>query len=191
MSTDDGGRQDAQAGALDITVGVAKAFRPWFIGLVVVAAVVAILNIGANRPADPRFLAAGEVPETTSTTAGLTFEERRIAVGVRCLRVQVANTPEQRAQGLKNRDSLGEFHGMLFEFEQPVQAQFTMSEVRFPLTIGFYDELGGRVDSKDMEPCAGETGDCPTYAASGPFKTALEVGRGQLPDGPLVSACPA
>ncbi|HLF40763.1 MAG TPA: DUF192 domain-containing protein [Acidimicrobiia bacterium] len=189
MSEGDESRQDSPAGPLDFVVGFGRVFRPWFFGLLFVLAVVVVLNIGANRPDDPTFVGASDAAETTSTT-GLAFEERRIAVGARCLRVEVASSQEQRAQGLKHRESLGEFHGMLFEFEQPVQAAFTMSEVKIPLTIGFYDEAGVPVDSKDMEPCSGDAGDCPTYSAAGPFKTALEVGRGQLPEGPLLGACP-
>lgn len=189
--SDEDARPEARAGIGDIAVGMAKAFRPWFVGLVLIAAVVGILNYGANRPADPTFVGAGDGAGETTTTTGLAFEERRIAVGARCLRVEVASTAEQRAQGLKHRESLGEFHGMLFEFDEPVQARFTMSEVEIPLTIGFYDEAGVRVDAQDMEPCPGDADECPTYEAAAPFKTALEVARGQLPEGPYVGACPA
>jgi hypothetical protein len=41
-----------------------------------------------------------------------------------------------------------------------------------------------------MQPCPEGATDCPTYGTSkGPFKNALQVGVGQLPDGPLSGTC--
>lgn len=184
-------RPEAGAGPIDLAIGMGKVFRPWIVGLLLVGVFVGIMLWGANRPADPAFVDATAGGSTT--TSGLTYEERRILVGDRCLLVQVADTPEKRAQGLKNRESLGEFHGMLFAFAQTqsTEAAFTMSEVRIPLTIGFYDEAGTRVDALDMEPCPDGGADCPVYRSKAPFKNALEVAQGQLPEGPLVGACPA
>lgn len=173
------------ARARDMAVGLSKILRPWFVGLALVGVVLVVLALGANRPADPSF--ADETAEATSTTAGLTFEERRILVGETCILVQVANTPEQRSQGLKDRDDLGEYKGMLFEWDSMGSRGFTMSGVRFPLTIGFYDDAGTRVDALDMDTCSEE---CPTYSSRAPFHNALEVARGELPDGPLGGACP-
>lgn len=175
----------------DLAVGLSKVFQPWFVGLLVVGIVLLVLNLGANRPADPSF--ADEAPgSTVATTPGLTFEARRIMVGDRCLNVQVAATPEQRAQGLKNRESLGAFNGMLFQFEAMGDRAFTVVDVEIPLTVGFYDDAGNRVDVQDMQPCPeGSTG-CPTYGSTkGPFRNALQVGVGQLPEGALGGPCPA
>lgn len=182
---------EPRAGAVDLAVGMAKAYRQFFVGLLVVAVFIAFLAYGANRPADPTFTDATAGAESTTTTSGLAFEQRKILVGDRCLNVEVADTPEKRAQGLKHRDSLGEINGMVFLFEQPVMAAFTMSEVRIPLTIGFYDDAGMRVDTLDMEPCAeGSSSECPRYESKSAFRNALEVERGQLPEGPLVMSCP-
>lgn len=121
----------------------------------------------------------------------MTWEEREIAVGIRCLRIQVADTPEKQGQGLRGRDSLGELDGMLFPFDSTGQRAFTMSGVKFPLTIGFYDDAGNRVDALDMEPCSDDEGSCPLYQSKAPFRTALEVAKGQLPEGSYVPTCPA
>lgn len=122
----------------------------------------------------------------------MTWEERNIAVGVRCLRIQVADTPQRMSQGLRGRDSLGEYDGMLFPFDSTSdQRAFTMSGVKFALTIGFYDDAGNRVDALDMEPCADDEGSCPLYRSKAPFRTALEVAKGQLPEGSYVPTCPA
>jgi hypothetical protein len=171
---------------MDLAVGLARAARPLVAGLVVVAFLVVVLAIGANRPADPTLVGEQTLPPTPSI-----FGERRIAVGDRCLTVEVASTDEARSQGLRNRDSLGRFNGMLFEFPQLTTARFTMSNTRIPLTIGFYDETGQPVDAVDMEPCPeGNEQNCPIYGAKAPFKSALEVAKGQLPPGGL-GTCPA
>ena len=185
-------REAAPARPLDLAVGMTKAFRPWLWGLAMVGAFVVVLLLGANRPANPTFVESHSSSSASPTTSGSDFPERKIAVGARCLRVQVADTPERRAKGLKNRPNLGKFDGMLFEFDHTVsQTFFTMSEVSFPLTIGFYDEAGLRVDAEDMEPCSGTNSTCPKYGSRSAFKSAVEVPKGKLPDGPLVPVCPA
>jgi uncharacterized membrane protein (UPF0127 family) len=162
----------------------------WF-WLACVALVAAVVVPAAAGP----LLDLGGSRRTGSSGSGgeeLTWEERNIAVGVRCLRIQVADTPQKMERGLRGRDSLGEFDGMLFPYEfSSDQRAFTMSGVKFPLTIGFYDDAGSRVDAVDMEPCSDDERSCPLYRARGPFRTALEVARGQLPDGPYVPTCPA
>jgi len=185
-------REVARARPLDLAVGMSKAFRPWLWGLAMVGAFVVVLLLGANRPANPTFVDAHSSSSATATTSAAVFPERKIAVGASCLRVEVADTPEHRAQGLKNRSDLGKFDGMLFQFDHTVsQTFFTMSEVSFPLSIGFYDEAGLRVDAEDMEPCSGSNSSCPRYGARAPFKVALEVAKGKLPEGPLLMTCPS
>lgn len=171
---------------MDLAVGLARAARPLVVGLVVVAFLVVVLAIGANRPADPVLLGQGGPP----TSAPSLFGERRLAVGDRCLTVEVADTDAARSQGLRNRDSLGRFNGMLFEFPQLTTAKFTMSNTRISLSVGFYDESGQPVEAIDMEPCPeGSEQNCPIYGAKAPFRSALEVAKGQLPPGPL-GTCP-
>ncbi len=186
MTVPGGPVEEPRARTSDLVVGLAKVFQPWFVGLVVVGVMLLILALGANRPADPSFATEG------SATPGVTFEERRVMVGDRCLRVQVAATDAQKGQGLKNRESLGVYNGMLFEFAAMGDRAFTSVDLRIPLTVGFYDDAGNRVDAQDMLPCPEGSTDCPTYGSTkGPFRTALQVGQGQLPDGPLGAPCPA
>ena len=66
-----------------------------------------------------------------------------------------------------------------------------MSGVKFPLTIGFYDESGLRVDATDMELCtAAATAAARATARRPRSRTAVETPKGKLPEGPL-TACPA
>ncbi|MGH8998583.1 MAG: DUF192 domain-containing protein [Acidimicrobiia bacterium] len=173
------------AGPVDLAVGLGKILRPWLIGLVLGLGALAGLLYGANRPADPAF------PSAQATEGGFTWEERRIQVGESCILVQVADTPEKRSQGLRGRESMGIYDGMLFEFEQTSNARFTMSGVKFPLTIGFYDAAGTQVDAVDMEPCPENSINCPTYGSKAPFDNAIEVEQGELPGGSYTGNCPA
>jgi uncharacterized membrane protein (UPF0127 family) len=183
--------QPAPAGAVDVVTGLSKAYKTWLVGLGFVAAFILILLWGANRPANPTFVDANSA--STTTAPGPEFAEKKIGVGESCLRVLVADTPEKRAQGLRNREDMGGYDGMVFEFGQTMnheKTRFTMSGVKFPLTIGFYNESGLRVDATDMEVCSGNDGECPSYGSKEAFNTALETPKGRLPDGPL-TACPA
>ena len=158
----------------------------WLAGAIAVTGMALGVLLAVDRP----LLGYGA---THSSGGGeISWEEREIAIGVRCLRVQVAETPEQKRQGLRGRDSLGELDGMLFPYEfSSDQRAFTMSGVKFPLTIGFYDDSGVRVDALDMEPCPESESSCPLYRSRAPFRTALEVDRGQLPEGSYLPTCPS
>jgi hypothetical protein len=179
--------EEPQARARDLAVGLSKVFQPWFVGLLVVGVILLVLALGANRPADPSF---AQQPRGDAA-GGVSFEDRRLMVGDRCLRVLVAVTPEQKFQGLKNRTSLGQYNGMLFEFDAMGTRFFTTAGLKIPLTVGFYDEAGTRVDAQDMPPCPEGVVECPTVGPTqGPFKNALQVGVGQLPEGALGPSCP-
>jgi uncharacterized membrane protein (UPF0127 family) len=185
--------QPAPAGAVEVVTGLSKAYKTWLVGTGLVVGFVLILLWGSNRPANPTFADAVSSSSSTTAATGPQFAEKKIGVGASCLRVLVADTPEKRAQGLRDREDMGGFDGMIFEFGQTMnheKTRFTMSGVKFPLTIGFYNESGLRVDATDMELCSGNSGECPSYGSKEPFNTAIETPKGKLPDGPL-TACPS
>jgi uncharacterized membrane protein (UPF0127 family) len=180
------------AGAVEVVTGLSKAYRWRLAGLGFVVVFILILLWGANRPANPTFADASSA-STSSTAPGAAFADKKVGVGSSCLHVLVADTPEKRAEGLRHRNTLTGYDGMIFEFGQTMnheKTRFTMSDVKFPLTIGFYNESGLRVDATDMEPCSGSDSSCPSYGAKDNFNIAIETPRGKLPDGPL-TACPA
>jgi len=184
--------QPAPAGPVEVVAGLSKAYKTWLTGIGFVIVFILILLWGSNRPANPTF-ADTSSSGTATTAAGPAFGDKKVGVGTSCLHVLVADTPDKRAEGLRRRDNLNGHDGMIFEFGQTMnheKTRFTMSDVKFPLTIGFYTESGLRVDAADMAPCSGSDSTCPSYGSKDNFNSAIETPRGKLPDGPL-TACPA
>lgn len=68
------------------------------------------------------------------------MKEIKIKVGSKDLSVKVAQTEEQKEQGLQNVDTLGENEGMLFIFDEPDTISFWMKDTLIPLDIIFIDE---------------------------------------------------
>jgi hypothetical protein len=87
--------------------------------------------------------------------------------------VEVAKTPEERAKGLMNRESLGKEDGMLFIFEEPGYHGFWMKNTHIPLSIAFMDREGKIVAITDMKPLTLSTHNPPS-----PVLYALEMNQG-------------
>ena len=67
--------------------------------------------------------------------------------------VEVADTPEERQQGLSDRPSLAEDRGMLFVYEIPYQYTFWMPRMHFPLDMIWIDSECAVVDiTRDAQP---------------------------------------
>lgn len=92
------------------------------------------------------------------------------------LDVELAETPEERQQGLMHRQSLAERSGMLFLFQEPTSGGFWMKDTLIPLSIAFLDADGRILRILDMEPCRADP--CPVYVPGVAYRAALEVNQG-------------
>lgn len=106
------------------------------------------------------------------------FETTTITVGGRELTVAVAETPDQRSQGLMGVTDLGGLDGMLFVFQADSSGGFWMKNTVIPLDIVFFTADGGFVDALTMAPCTEDP--CPTYRPNGSYRYALEAPAGDL-----------
>ena len=113
------------------------------------------------------------------------------------LQAEIAETREQRAQGLMGRRELAPDSGMLFVIEPPGRG-FWMKGTELPLTVAFISACGELVDFADLEPLSEEIKN-----TDRPYAFALEMQRGwfsdhgiapgdviQLPERLLASECP-
>jgi uncharacterized membrane protein (UPF0127 family) len=176
--------------------------RPLVITLLVLAAialsVVVVKVLDAVGDPDPN---AGGLPLTAilprSVDAKAPFvglSEVKAAIGYdRCLRLVVADTTEERVAGLRGHTAdLGPYDGMLFVFQGPTDANFTMSDVTDPLEIAFFEQDGARNSTRVMKPCPDKAeNECPVYRADGQYVFAVETKPGQLPSGPITACSPS
>lgn len=92
--------------------------------------------------------------------------------------VEVAQTDEERAQGLMFRASLGKDAGMVFLFAEEAVHPFWMKNCHFPIDIVFTRKDGTVVDVlAGVPPCPGDP--CPSYPPKGSADTAFEINAGE------------
>ena len=98
----------------------------------------------------------------------------------------LADTGDERGQGLKGVTSLGTPEGMAFVWDEPTTGSFFMFQTVTPLSIAWFDAPvaragGALVSTADMEPCVSENStDCERFSAGGDYVLAIEVFQGDL-----------
>jgi uncharacterized membrane protein (UPF0127 family) len=177
-------------------VGDARSVRRLELAIVVllVLGVAAFVVRGADRPADPVLgastggppgsAAPGEPPGIASRVPLEGFGEIAIEITdpdgeVVGWCVLLAESTEQRRQGLQGVTDLQGYPGMLFRHAEDTNVRYTMRNTPMPLSIAWFDASGALVSQTDMEPCENVDG-CPPYASAAPYRTSLEVPRGDL-----------
>lgn len=103
--------------------------------------------------------------------------ENSVSLNGHVVAVEVADTPEEREQGLMFRDSLEQDRGMLFIFDESQEAHFWMKNTEIPLDIIFVndEDIVSELYS-DAQPCL--TPFCPAYSSHGKVKYVVEVNAG-------------
>jgi uncharacterized protein len=96
------------------------------------------------------------------------------------LRVEIADDDASREDGLMGVTHLAADRGMAFVWDAPTDGTFWMKDTVIPLAIAFVDDAGRVVTILEMAPC--EADPCPTYAASAPYRTAVEANAGWFTD---------
>lgn len=95
------------------------------------------------------------------------------------LRVSLATTEEERAQGLMFVKSLPPYGGKLFVFEQSQSVSFWMKNMRIPIDMLFIGEdMKIKFIAPDVPPCPKGSSHCPNTLSTEPVKYVLEVAAG-------------
>jgi uncharacterized membrane protein (UPF0127 family) len=115
---------------------------------------------------------------TPTPTSGLPVTDVRYDGGT--MRVEVANTPDDRAQGLSDRDRLAADAGMLFDLGETRVPGFWMKDMRFPLDMVWIDEHKMIVGvAVDVQPQPGvPDSELRRYSPDVPVRYVLEINSG-------------
>ena len=103
-------------------------------------------------------------------TAALTIEGAETVVEIT---VEIAETENERAQGLMHRKKLPDGEGMLFVFDRDQQLSFWMKNTFIPLSIAFITSDGRITEIRNMQPR-----DLTSIQSSRSVRYALEVPQG-------------
>lgn len=85
-----------------------------------------------NKPAPSHYQESADLEEPSKRI--------RVIVGDKTISAEVANTDQERAQGLSGRESLGAETGLIFVFDTPGKYGFWMKNMKFPIDIVWIDE---------------------------------------------------
>ena len=108
----------------------------------------------------------------------LALDLARVTVGPATFQVEVAQTIEERQQGLMFRRELPQGQGMLF-VQPPGPAAFWMKNTYIPLDLLYFDADGKLLQIRaDTPPCT--TPNCPIYpSATTTVRYILEINAGE------------
>src|SRR5215217_5266776 len=140
--------------------------------LILIMLVMVVLLAAATPAFAQTEQSPGEIPAATGTDTPQP-DTSQVETAQVPVRVEIADTPEERQTGLMGRSALAEEAGMLFVFEQEQILAFWMKDTLIPLSIAYIDAEGRIVDIQDMQPL-----DETDHPSAEPAQYALEVNQG-------------
>ncbi len=93
------------------------------------------------------------------------------------VKVDIADSQDERAQGLSGRSVLGDYEGMLFIMPNEGYHGFWMKDMLISLDFLFLDSKGFIVGMKENVPPCGSSV-CNSFTSSVPFKYVIELNAG-------------
>ncbi len=108
------------------------------------------------------------------------FPRGVLYLGKHKVEVEIAETRKSQFQGLMNRKSLADGHGMLFIYPKPARLKFWMKNTLIPLSIAFFNEERELLQILDMDvdPVLLKDNQRPRYQSKENAIYALEVPQG-------------
>ena len=124
-----------------------------------------VYAITSNKPEQLKF---------KKTNLELTFKDNK-----KIIRVELAETQEQHAEGLMFRKKLKNNEGMLFVFKNEQVREFWMKNTVINLDIGYFNKNRKLIDIQQMAAITSVLQiDIPTYPSKQPAMYALEMAQG-------------
>lgn len=100
----------------------------------------------------------------------------KICFPEKCIKAEIADTPEERTQGLMFRESLDENDGMIFIFDDPKVYSFWMKNTLIPLDIIWLNQEKEIVKILQATPCTEDP--CEIYNPETEAIYVIEVNQG-------------
>ena len=151
------------------------------ISLVGIAVLAIVVSHGDGRAAAPF-----GVSEHSAAVPFTGYRAARVDIDGRCRPVVVADTATLQEQGLRGREDLGGYAGMVFVTSHDTDTAFTMSGVAAPLEVSWYSANGKRLGGAHMAACPDrDEAHCPEYRSPSPYRVALETPGGSRYGGDL------
>ena len=145
------------------------------LSILLVAGFIAGVGILTQRAQKGQSLNIFEKPSSIPT-----FELKEISIGETKIFVELADTKNERARGLSNRDSLPENQGMLFVFDQKdTFPTFWMKDTKLPLDIIWIEDEKIAKINKNVQPEPDKSDrELTRYRPDSPIDYVLEVNAG-------------
>lgn len=103
------------------------------------------------------------------------FKQAKLKIGSLQIKVELAETDEQKERGLMYRTKLNPNTGMLFIFEDEQVRNFWMKNTFLDLSIGYFDKNKKLIDVHEMVGVRSVMETPKSYESTGPAKYALEM----------------
>jgi uncharacterized protein len=148
----------------------------WLYLIVLISAAALLAGCAAEEPVDA-------LPEDRNATSGLPVEQ--VVLNGLTFEMELALTPETRAFGLMERETMADHQGMLFVFPDaapyPREVSFWMKNCLMPIDVVFISREGVITAIHEMQPPLPGTPDeeLVVYPSNGPVQFAIEL-RGGL-----------
>jgi len=132
------------------------------------------LGIGLGDPSGGE----ASLPDATATDGDNVTGTFVTASGNVTVTLEVANTTEERREGLMNRESLPERHGMVFVYDDADGRSFWMKNTLVPLDIIFIAPDGTVLNVEHATPGPEDEGELDRYRSDGDAQYVVELERG-------------
>jgi uncharacterized membrane protein (UPF0127 family) len=141
----------------------------------------------------PSIVPGGGIPGVNTTGTTVSLEKQQILfidaastgspeLVKSVITVDVADDPNERAQGLSGREIMEENEGMMFVFSQPTVPNFIMREMRFSLDFVWVngDKIVDLYENAPPEVSGTPNNEMKTYTPSSAVDKVIEVNAGYI-----------